>query len=714
MERSIAFRRGWLRWALLLAALAAIIVGITLALGLPRPEPTEASGDTADLGIEVVGTVCNTKNMAHADTCNLTADQNFTVRTRLNSFAGTVVGYSGVQVRLSWTPGLTMIQRAGVGEVIWPDCGIAAEFKGPGETTQIGCNIGIGAPPSTFLGGVVEVDFDCGPPGGPPHQEMVTIVHGEPLDSYIADPIFIALVDKDPNEVLTINCGAVPSPSPTPTVTPTRTPTRTPTITPTPTRTPTPTNTPTPTLTPTFTPVPSDLPDLVISKTDTPDPVESSGKLTYSIVAANLGVLPAAGVVVTDTLPSQVVFNSASAGCVHDGSPTGGVVTCNVGSLAANDGAAGGPDEATVSISVIAPKVFSDTRIRNIASVSSPSEPVQNTGNNKDIEETVVIAQRADVVLSKTEDQDPVDPGDQITYTLTARNIGPLKATNVTIEDELPPTVSFVSASPECGAPVGGVVTCSLGSLQTSEEASVEIVVTAPVVKRDAVLKNIAFVSADNELFVDTGNNLAFANTVVLAPPPVLTLTKTDSSDRVLRAREFKYILTIQNSGVGDALDLELLDVLPKTVLPNLTSQPVVLLSAKSATPGVSCVQFGLGVVCDIPEVPGNNGVVVIELNVRAPTVVEHHVIENVATLEDPDEGIMVSDNEFTKIVHCMDLDNDGAVSVTDIFQVVSRFAAVPGDPEYGVIYDVDDKDAISVTDIFQVVGQFGVPCNTL
>lgn len=74
--------------------------------------------------------------------------------------------------------------------------------------------------------------------------------------------------------------------------------------------------------------------------------------------------------------------------------------------------------------------------------------------------------------------------GDTFTYTLTVTNNGPGQATGVTIVDDLPDQVSFVSfgaISQGTCAENAGVVTCDIGTLAVDASASVVITVQAEV-----------------------------------------------------------------------------------------------------------------------------------------------------------------------------------------------------------------------------------------
>lgn len=82
-------------------------------------------------------------------------------------------------------------------------------------------------------------------------------------------------------------------------------------------------------------------PFLVLGKSDTPDPVVAGSNILYTISYSNTGTAGATGVVITDTVPVNTTFVSATNGGIQ----SGGVVTWTVGPV--NAGAAG-----TVSMTV--------------------------------------------------------------------------------------------------------------------------------------------------------------------------------------------------------------------------------------------------------------------------------------------------------------------------------------------------------------------------
>ncbi len=113
--------------------------------------------------------------------------------------------------------------------------------------------------------------------------------------------------------------------------------------------------------------------DLTISKAVSPDPVNVNSTLTYTLSVENLGGDAAADVVVTDTLPAGVTYQSAS-GDGWSCSESSGTVTCTRASLAV--GAA--PD---ITITVTAPSTSGD--ITNNAAVSATTDD-PDLSNNAD------------------------------------------------------------------------------------------------------------------------------------------------------------------------------------------------------------------------------------------------------------------------------------------------------------------------------------------
>ena len=117
--------------------------------------------------------------------------------------------------------------------------------------------------------------------------------------------------------------------------------------------------------------------DLSLTKTDSPDPVVSGNNLTYTITVQNLGTMPATNVVVTDTLPKDVDFVSATGGTCTD---TGNTVTCQLGQVNAG----------TSAIVTIVVKAKKTGTISNTARVTSPEDIV--LGNNSATATTTVLS----------------------------------------------------------------------------------------------------------------------------------------------------------------------------------------------------------------------------------------------------------------------------------------------------------------------------------
>ncbi len=128
----------------------------------------------------------------------------------------------------------------------------------------------------------------------------------------------------------------------------------------------------------------------------------------------------------------------------------------------------------------------------------------------------------SDLRIVKADSPDPVNVGSTLTYTIQVQNIGPDAATGVTVTDQLPKGVDFVSAAATSGqcARKGRKVTCDLGGLgaPTIDYGSPPIVTVSVIPRKVGTIANTASVKGAQKDPVKS-NNKATATTRVIGPP---------------------------------------------------------------------------------------------------------------------------------------------------------------------------------------------------
>jgi uncharacterized repeat protein (TIGR01451 family) len=205
---------------------------------------------------------------------------------------------------------------------------------------------------------------------------------------------------------------------------------------------------------------------LSVSKSDSPDPVEAGANLTYTVFWAVTGNEPSPNATIVDALPAHVSFVSATGGGVYD--PATRKITWSLGELLTPQNGS-----FTVVVAVDTP-LYNGTLLTNTVDFRDDdpgTAPAQAT------EETTVHADHV-FTISKSDNPDPVEKGELLTYTIDWAVTGNEPAPNTIISDPLPFGVQFVSAS-HGGVydPATRLITWSLGELLTPQSGSFTLVV---------------------------------------------------------------------------------------------------------------------------------------------------------------------------------------------------------------------------------------------
>ncbi|HEY2952776.1 MAG TPA: hypothetical protein VGK40_09345, partial [Verrucomicrobiae bacterium] len=255
--------------------------------------------------------------------------------------------------------------------------------------------------------------------------------------------------------------------------------------------------------------------DLAVTLVDSEDPVGLASNLTYTIMIANNGPAHATGVVLTDSLPASVSFDSAMASqgvC----SNSAGVVICRLNTI--SNGA-----NAMVTLMVHG---TTGGPVENVVSVSA--DQADHTPENNLASEFTVFG-IADLGVSLGGAPATASAGALLPYTLTITNLGPDPAAGIVVADPLPPGMIFVSVSSSEGncAWDGSTVNCVLPGLNSQSSLSIEIMVRPSVLGMSLNAASVFAVTSDPNL----ANNTASA-TVQIIPltQPSLSIGTVDGT----------------------------------------------------------------------------------------------------------------------------------------------------------------------------------------
>ena len=247
--------------------------------------------------------------------------------------------------------------------------------------------------------------------------------------------------------------------------------------------------------------------DIVVTKSVNDSTPAIGGTVIYTVGIENEGPSRANDIVLTDVIPNDMSFVSATMGA-NVGVSDGTNITFPGVDLDAN-----ASQQAMLTFTVDASAAGT---ITNTASVLDLTANGENDATNNSASADVTVTPQADVTVAKQVDLTDAQVGSQLTYTVTVTNNGPSTATNVQVSDTLPAGVNFVSGTGPNGETLSannGVVTVNGGDVLDAGTFEFTIIGTVAA-GASGTQTNTATVTTDTPES-NTANNDASAATTI-------------------------------------------------------------------------------------------------------------------------------------------------------------------------------------------------------
>ncbi len=425
-------------------------------------------------------------------------------------------------------------------------------------------------------------------------------------------------------------------------------------------------------------------PTLTITKAASSSQVTAGAAFSYTITVKNTGNAQATGVVVTDDLADSLTgvtagfdIDPGSAG--GTGSCTvgaGNTISCAVGTLAANNGSANGPDEVVVTINATAPNTCG--QLSNTATVDSDQTSPQTSGDA-----TIVTVTGCAPTLTITKQAlnanggpiTTIPLGGSFNYVITVTNTGNASASPVIVTDNLNDSLTINSTSwdvdpPDastdgtCTVGAGNTVSCpdsgtitlaaSDGSANGNDTLQVVISVTVPDnLTSCPTLTNSAQVRIGIE---GTPSTAQSAPVEVTGCASNLTITKQGPAS-VGQGGAITYTITVKNTGNAQATGVIVTDDLADSLTGVAGSFDVDPGSAGGT--GTCSVAAGNNVSCSVGTLAANDGgangpdEVVVTITANAPVGQCPTITNQASVTANGQEGAINSNTVTTTVTGC-------------------------------------------------------------
>jgi uncharacterized repeat protein (TIGR01451 family) len=319
--------------------------------------------------------------------------------------------------------------------------------------------------------------------------------------------------------------------------------------------------------------------DMSVTDAGTPNPVTAGGNITYTEVVKNAGPSPADNATLTMPVPANTTFVSMAApagwSCATPlPGGTGNVVCTNLEMAASTTG-------TFTLVTKVNSATANGTIIAGSASVNSSVADPNSTNNTANVS-TVVGTTGPDLTVTDAASPNPVQLGNNITYTQVVTNTGSSAATTATFTESTPTGTSFVSITPPSGWTCAGFPPqCTDASVAAGASGTFTVDYK---VNSGTSISDTVTVNAANQSF--GANSASVTVPVATATQADVVLNSVATPSTVNAGNNITYTEAITNNGPATATGLSFTEATPTGTT----------FTSVSAPAGWSCTTPAVGV----------------------------------------------------------------------------------------------------------------------